>query len=186
MKNITKILILFALLLPAGAFAQLSFSLGATGGYTAPTGDIANYFNSGYNVGAEAELEVAGNDFYADVNYNSLSTKDAALNPKALNITELSVGYRRDLFSLGVGSRVFVDAGAGLYSVSAYNTGSVFTPVIYPSSSNFGVNGGIGAAFPLSASTRFIGKIKYHNIIDNVGGNKNLFTVSAGINFKLY
>ena len=187
MKNITKILVLVALLLPAASFAQISFLVGANGGLTTPTADLATDFNSGYNIGAEAELQLAGNDFFADLVYNSMTAKNTVLNTKNLNITEVSVGYRRDLFNLGAlagGSAVFIDAGAGLYSTSEYfksNGGFIATP----SASNFGVNGGIGASFHFTPKAKFIGRFKYHNIIDAANGNKTYFTISAGVNFGL-
>lgn len=186
MKNIIKILILTCVIaLPCSLSAQVSFSLGAEGGYTAPTATLATDFNSGYNIGGEAELDIIGaGTFYADVVYNSLTPKNTVLNPKNLNITEISVGYRRDLFNLGaVSSRVFIDAGAGLFSTSEYNVSNGVYFTTNPAVQNFGVNGGIGATFPLAATTRFIAKIKYNTILGT--GNTTYITASAGINFKL-
>ncbi len=186
MKNIIKIMILICVIaLPCSLSAQVSFSLGANGGYTAPTATLATDFNSGYNIGGEAELDIIGaGTFYADVSYNSLTPKNTVLNLKNLNITEISVGYRRDLFNLGaVSSRVFIDAGAGLFSTSEYNSSSAGFYSTNPAVQNFGVNGGIGASFPLSASTRFIGKLKYNTILGTV--NTTYISVSGGINFKL-
>ena len=186
MKTFSKIFLLLVLLLPVGAFAQVGFSIGANGGLTTPTADLATDFNSGYNIGGEAELSVLGNTFYGDVVYNSMSPKNTVLNVKNLNITEISVGYRRDLFSLGAlagGSAVFVDAGIGMYSTSEYfKTGSF---IATPSASNFGLSGGLGASFHFTPLVKFVGKFKYHNIIDAANGNKTYFNIGAGINIGL-
>ena len=167
-------------------FAQNKFELGVNGGLTMPTGNLGDAFNVSFNAGAEGVMLIDGtNAAYLDLSYNHLSPKGVVSSNESYSITEISGGYRRNLTTFGAvgNNKLFLDLGAGMYSTKyAYTAGNGNTLSV--SSSDFGINFGLGASFPLGSSSDILTRLKFHNIFTD-GSNTNYFILGVGINFDL-
>ena len=170
MKKISfAVAALAALLISASASSAQSakaVSLGISAGAAIPAGDFADLYTTGYNGTVSLMFRSVGSPIGLRVDgmYNKLSVKDdAVITFPGLGVVEAAVisGANANLvYSLpGVGISPYLIGGGGIY-----NTKLDIDDGDSPDSDNkFGVNGGIGAAFPLSGFTTFI-EARYHHI----------------------
>ena len=130
-------------------------SLGISLGATIPAGELGNDYKTGYNGTVSLGLNSTGSPvgFRIDGMYNKLSSKDNFSLPDVI-ITSANANL---VYALpGVGIRPYLIGGAGIYGLKRDVSGA-------NTESDFGLNGGIGAAFPLSGFTTFI-EARYHHI----------------------
>jgi outer membrane protein with beta-barrel domain len=147
---------LAALSLPA--HAQRRTSVGIAGGATLPVGDLGDATSTGYHV--LGTLAISGTassplGFRIDGMYNSLSGKSGGPDIKLWTVNGNLI------FALAGGTTAtpYLIAGAGWYNTKADETGA-------ESSSDFGINGGIGARFALSGFSTFA-EVRFHNVFSD-------------------
>jgi len=135
-------------------------SLGISIGAAIPVGDLADDYKTGYNGTVSLGLNSVGSPigFRVDGMYNKLSPKEFVDLPDII----LTSANANIVYALpGVGIRPYLIGGGGIYGYKSDFSGA-------KTNTDFGVNGGIGASFPLSGFTTFI-EARYHHIFtDNV------------------
>lgn len=132
-------------------------SLGISIGAAIPVGDLGDDYKTGYNGTVSLGLNSVGSPvgFRIDGMYNKLGVKDdrvVALPDIILTSANANLVYALP----GVGIRPYLIGGAGIYGYKSDVSGA-------KTNTDFGLNGGIGAAFPLSGFTTFI-EARYHHI----------------------
>ncbi len=148
-------------------------SLGISAGAAIPISDLANDYKTGYNGTVSLGFNSYGSPlgFRVDGMYNSLSAKDFVSLPDI----KILGGTANIVYALpGVGMRPYLIGGAGVYGLkSDVNGSSTIT--------KFGLNGGVGASFPLSGFNTFV-EARYHRVFsDNVA--TQFIPVTFGISF---
>ncbi len=177
MKRISSTL---AALAAVAVFASASqaqstkpISLGISAGAAIPVSDLADDYSTGYNGTVSLGFNSYGSPigFRIDGMYNHMSAKDL------VNLPDIKIlgGTANVVYALpGVGMRPYLIGGAGVYGLqSDINGSSTIT--------KFGLNGGIGASFPLSGFNTFV-EARYHRVFsDDVA--TQFIPVTFGITF---
>lgn len=154
----------------SSAQSSKAISLGISGGAAIPVGDFADLYTTGFNGTVSLMFRSVGSPIGLRVDgmYNKLSVKDDALiTVPGFGIVDAAVitGANANLiYHLpGVGISPYLIGGGGIYNLKLdIDDGDS------PDSENkFGLNGGIGAAFPLSGFTTFIEARFHHIFTDN-------------------
>lgn len=145
-----------AIALPANA--QRRTTIGFAAGATVPIGDLGDATSAGFHV--LGTLAVSGTatsplGFRVDGMYNSLSGKSSGPDLTMWTVNG-NVVYA---FPGGLTATPYLIAGAGWYNLKADESGA-------ESTSEFGVNGGIGARFALSGFSTFA-EVRFHNIFSD-------------------
>ena len=176
---------LAALLLSASASSAQSskaISLGISAGAAIPAGDFADFYTTGYNGTASLMFRSIGSPIGLRIDgmYNKLSVKDdATISVPGFGFVDAAIisGANANLvYNLaGTGMTPYLIGGGGIYNVKLdIDDGDS------PDSDNkFGVNGGIGAAFPLSGFSAFI-EARYHHIFTD-NSSTQFIPVTFGI-----
>jgi opacity protein-like surface antigen len=159
------------------AAAARPVSFGVTGGLSLPTGDFADFFESGYNVGALLEFTPAVSPVAIRIegDYQRFAVKDIDSN------TDLRIisGTANALFKFGsaMAIRPYVLGGLGLFNVGS--TGDEGE-----SENKFGYNVGGGLEIPLSGITVF-GDVRFQQVRVGEEGesNFNIVPIKIGIRF---
>jgi hypothetical protein len=132
-------------------------SLGISIGAAIPVGDLGNDYKTGYNGTVSLGLQSTGSPvgFRIDGMYNKLSVKnDRVVSLPDIILTSANANL---VYALpGVGMRPYLIGGGGIYGYKSDVSGA-------KTNTDFGLNGGIGASFPLSGFTTFI-EARYHHI----------------------
>jgi len=157
MVSSTALLIALALIsLPA--HAQRRASVGFAAGASVPVGDLGDGVSTGFHV--LGTLAVSGTassplGFRVDGMYNSLSGKNSGPDVNVWTVN----GNLVYAFPGGMTATPYIIAGAGWYSSKADESGA-------ESSSDLGINAGIGARFALSGFSTFA-EVRFHNIFSD-------------------
>jgi hypothetical protein len=163
--------------LPAQSYKPLTVGIAA--GAAIPVGTLSDDWSSGYNVTGLLALRSLGSPvgLRFEGMYNHFGGKDDAGNPPAVKIW---AGTANLVYHLpGTGITPYLIGGAGFYGVNRDIEG-------FESENKLGLNGGIGAAFPLSGFNTFVEARLHHVFTDRVmpGGNSTQFIpVTFGITF---
>jgi hypothetical protein len=181
MKRISSALIALAAVAigASTSFAQSAkpVSLGISAGATIPISDLGNDYSTGYNGTVSLGFNSPGSPigFRIDGMYNKLAAQDFVNLP---DVTILSANANIVYALPGVGIRPYLIGGAGVYGLkSDVNTAFTGSSTI----TKLGLNGGIGASFPLSGFNTFV-EARYHYIFtDNVA--TQFIPVTFGISF---
>jgi hypothetical protein len=139
------------------AHAQRRASIGIAAGATVPVGDLGDATSTGFHVlGTLAFSGTASSPvgFRIDGMYNDLSGKSSGPNVKVWTVN----GNLVYAFPGGLTATPYVIAGAGWYNSKAEGSTQ--------SSSDLGINAGIGARFALSGFSTFA-EVRYHNIFSD-------------------
>jgi opacity protein-like surface antigen len=162
------------------AQAQRPVSFGVAAGAAVPTGDLGDATSLGYNVTGSIGYSMPAMpvSFRVDGMFNQLSGKDfGGVTGPDLRIMALTANAAYTL--PGVAVRPYVIAGAGMYSSKADVDGA-------ESSSDFGLNGGLGVRFALGGLSTYA-EARLHNIFvkDDAGEKHNVqfSPISFGIQF---
>jgi hypothetical protein len=138
-------------------------------------GNLGDDYKTGYNGTISLGLNSVGSPigFRIDGMYNKLSVKSDRFVPLP-DITITSANANIVYALPGVGMRPYLIGGAGIYG---------YKPDVSGASTNtdFGLNGGIGASFPLSGFNTFI-EARYHHIFTDVSATQ-FIPVTFGISF---
>jgi len=154
-------------------------SLGISAGAAIPVSDLGNLYNSGYNGTVSLGFNSYGSPlgFRIDGMYNSMSAQDSYPGLEDLKISSANANI---VYALpGTGIRPYLIGGAGVYGVKKDHPNA-------PTDTKFGLNGGIGASFPLSGFNTFV-EARVHRVLNyNIDPNFTPVTfipVTFGISF---
>lgn len=140
------------------AQAQRRASVGFAAGASVPVGDLGDGVSTGFHV--LGTLAVSGTassplGFRVDGMYNSLSGKNSGPDVNVWTVN----GNLVYAFPGGMTATPYIIAGAGWYNSKADESGA-------ESSSDLGINAGIGARFALSGFSTFA-EVRFHNIFSD-------------------
>ena len=162
------------------ASAQLSaqspkpFTIGIAGGAAIPLGDLADLYNTGYNGTVSLGLSSLGTPLGLRFEgmYNKVLGRDDVGNPPDARIV---AGTANLVYGLpGVGIRPYLIGGAGYYGLKP-DVDNI------ESENKLGLNGGIGAMFPLSGFNTFV-EARLHHVFTDVSSTQ-FVPVTFGILF---
>lgn len=150
----------------SSAQSAKAISLGISAGAAIPVGDFGEDYTTGYNGTVSLMFKSIGSPIGLRVDgmYNKLSVKDdRTISIPGFGIVDAAVimGANANLvYSLpGTGISPYLIGGAGVYGLKL----DVDDGEDPDSESKFGLNGGIGASFPLSGFNTFI-EARFHHI----------------------
>ena len=158
-KIVAAVAILVGVVTSAGsANAQRRTSVGFAAGATVPVGDLGDATSTGFHV--LGTIAVSGSasaplGFRIDGMYNSLSGKSSGPDVNVWSVN----GNLVYAFPGGMTATPYIMAGAGWYNTKADQSGA-------ESSSDIGINAGIGARFALSGFSTFA-EVRFHNIFSD-------------------
>ena len=135
-------------------------SLGLSLGASIPTGDFGDVYSTGYNGTVSLGFNSVGTPLGIRIDgmYNSFSDRDDLVIARP--DYRIVSGNANLVYALpGVGIRPYLIGGAGIYGQKPDVSGA-------KNVTDFGVNGGIGAAFQLSGFTTFV-EARYHHIFSD-------------------
>lgn len=162
------------------AGAQLSaqspkpLTVGIAGGAAIPLGDLADLYNTGYNGTVSLGLSSLGTPLGLRFEgmYNKVLGRDDVGNPPDARIV---AGTANLVYGLpGVGIRPYLIGGAGYYGLKP-DVDNI------ESENKLGLNGGIGAMFPLSGFNTFV-EARLHHVFTDVSSTQ-FVPVTFGILF---
>lgn len=144
---------------PLSAQYSKPVSLNVAVGAAIPVGDLSDGFNTGYNGTVGLSLHSMGTPLGIRFEgmYNKLGAKDE------VNLPDMKIwgGTANLEYSLpGVGIRPYLIGGAGYYGVKPDVDNA-------ESENKFGLNGGIGAVFPLSGFNTYVEARLHHVFTEN-------------------
>lgn len=148
-------------------------SLGISAGAAIPVSDLGNDYNTGYNITASLGFNSYGSPvgFRVDGMYNSMSAQNGVNLPDV----KISSANANLVYALpGTGIRPYLIGGAGIYGLKRDLAGASTT-------TKLGLNGGVGASFPLSGFNTFVEARLHHVYSDNVA--TQFIPVTFGISF---
>jgi hypothetical protein len=167
----------------ASAQSSKGLSIGISGGAAIPAGDFADLYTTGYNGTVSIMMKSVGSPvgLRIDGMYNRLSVRDDAfVSLPGLGEVEsasISSANANIVFSLpGTGITPYLIGGGGIYQFKIH--GDNFST---DAENKFGINGGIGAAFPLSGFNTFIEARLHHVMTENA--STQFIPVTFGISF---
>lgn len=149
-------------------------SLGIAAGAAIPVGDYANSYNTGYNGTVSLGLSSIGSPIGVRFEgmYNKIMGRADVGNPTDERII---AGTANVVYSLpGQGIRPYLIGGGGYYGLK------LDIPNV-ESNNKFGINGGIGALFPLSGFNTYI-EARFHHVFTDVSATQ-FIPVTFGIMF---
>lgn len=158
-----------------------SITLGISAGAAIPAGDFADVAETGFNGTVSLGFQPYGSSvgLRVDGMYNKFSIKnDLNLGNGYDGDPTIIAGTANLVFSLpGQGIRPYLIGGGGIYGLKSNS--SLSTNDDYET--DVGVNGGIGAAFPLAGFSTFI-EARFHHIFSDPG-SVQFVPVTFGISF---
>ena len=167
----------------SSAQSNKAVSIGISGGATIPVGDFGNFYTTGYNGTASLMFKSIGSPlgFRIDGMYNRLSVKNDAFVPDgaggSVNSVSIAGANANLVYSLpGTGITPYLIGGGGIYSMKTHSDGFDSN-----AENKFGVNGGIGASFPLSGFNTFV-EARFHHVFTD-GSATQFIPVTFGISF---
>lgn len=193
MKTLKRSFYLVALLvfLSSLAYSQQKYStskskqwsLTPEGGVSFPVGSLSENYKAGGNFGLDlnyqANKEVG---FYGKVGYYIMSSKTPGVTDG--KYLEYTAGPRYTFRNKKLKSSIFLEAGLGAYTFqqNSYSYNGVDFPE--NSTTDFGVNAGLGAVLNLGRDVDLLFKAKYHSIFIN-DGSSSFITPVLGIDVRL-
>jgi len=140
-------------------------SIGIAGGAAIPVGDFSDAYNTGFNGTIALGLSSFGSPIglRLEGSYNKLLGRDdLGVNQPDSRVID---GTANVVYALpGVGIRPYVIGGAGIYSLQLDRPGA-------QSVNKFGINGGVGALFPLSGFNAYV-EARFHNVFTDVSSTQ--------------
>lgn len=183
MKNSMKLAAFAGLLaLPFTVQAQRSVSVGVSGGLSLPMGDLADAVDMGYNVTGHIYYSRSTTKlgFRGDVGYDSWEAKGSSSAYDAnLNSLAFVANGTYDFGESTAAMRPYILAGVGMYRTkSSSNVAGIESST---TSSDAGIQGGVGLTFKLSGFNTFL-EARYVNIFSE-GNSTSFAPIVFGIRF---
>jgi hypothetical protein len=148
-------------------------SLGISAGAAIPISDFGDAYSTGWNGTVSLGFNSVGTPvgFRIDGMYNSFSAKDGV----TLADTKIAAGTANIVYALpGTGIRPYLIGGAGIYGLKYDDPSRDWQ-------TKLGLNGGVGASFPLSGFNTFVEARLHHVFSDNVA--TQIIPITFGISF---
>ena len=168
----------------SSAQSAKAISLGISGGAAIPVGDFGEDYTTGYNGTVSLMFRSIGSPIGLRVDgmYNKMSVKDdRVISLPGLGAVDAAVVTSANanlVYNLpGTGITPYLIGGAGIYGLKL-DVDNADDP---ESESKLGLNGGIGASFPLSGFNTFI-EARFHHIFTDVSATQ-FVPVTFGISF---
>ena len=166
----------------ASAKSAKAISLGISAGAAIPVGDFGENYTTGFNGTASLMFKSIGSPIGLRIDgmYNKIGVKDdRTISVPGVGVIDAVVitGANANLvYSLpGTGITPYLIGGGGIYRIKV----DVEDGDDPDSESEFGVNGGIGASFPLSGFNTFI-EARFHHMFTD-GSSRQFIPVTFGI-----
>jgi opacity protein-like surface antigen len=166
----------------SSAQSNKSLSIGISGGAAIPVGDFGEDYTTGYNGTVSLMFKSIGSPIGLRIDgmYNHMSVKDdrtiGVPGFGVVNAAVISSANANLVYSLpGTGISPYLIGGAGIYNLKL----DVDDGDDPDSDNKFGVNGGIGASFPLSGFNTFI-EARFHHVFSE-GSATQFIPVTFGI-----
>lgn len=167
----------------SSAQSAKAVSIGISAGAAIPVGDFGDFYTTGYNGTVSLGLRSVGSPIGLRIDgmYNKLSLKDDAIitipGQGVVESASIMSANANLVYSLpGTGISPYLIGGGGIYSTKLNGDG-----FDTDAESKFGVNGGIGASFPLSGFNAFI-EARLHHIFTDESATQ-FVPVTFGISF---
>ena len=162
-KQILTGLISASAIFAGGLSAQSArpVTLNIAGGAAIPVGDLSDGFNTGYNGTIGLGLSSIGTPL--GLRFEGMYNKFGGRDDLGVNQPDARIiaGTANIEYSLpGAGIRPYLIGGAGYYGLKLDVANAV-------SNNKFGLNGGIGAVFPLSGFNTYVEARLHHVFTDN-------------------
>lgn len=144
----------------ASAQSTRPLSLGISLGASIPSGDFADIYQTGYNGTVSLGFHSVGTPLGIRIDgmYNSFPDRSDLVVPRP--DYRIIGGNANLVYALpGVGIRPYLIGGAGIYGQKPDISGVETT-------TDFGLNGGLGASFQLSGFRTFV-EARYHHIFSD-------------------
>ncbi len=158
----------------SSAQSAKAVSLGISGGAPIPVGDFGDVYKTGYNGTVSLQLNSVGTPLGIRIDgmYNNFSGRDDLLID--VDDNRIMSANANLVYALpGTGIRPYLIGGAGIYSQKRdFPDAKTFN--------DFGLNGGIGASFPLGGFSTFL-EARFHHIMSDVA--TQFIPVTFGISF---
>ena len=168
----------------SSAQSAKALSIGISGGAAIPVSDFGEDYTTGYNGTVSLMFKSVGTPIGIRIDgmYNKMSVKDdVTLSIPGVGIIDaaiISSANANLVYSLpGTGISPYLIGGGGIYGLKLDVDGADDPDM----ETEFGVNGGIGASFPLSGFNTFI-EARYHHIFSE-GVATKFIPVTFGISF---
>lgn len=178
MKRITSTIAGFAAIAifasASSAQSTKPVSLGISAGAAIPVSDLGKDYTTGYNGTVSLGFNSYGSPIGLRIDgmYNHLSHQGSGSN-SALQISSANANL---VYALpGTGIRPYLIGGGGIYGLKSDIRGAATT-------TKFGLNGGLGASFPLSGFNTFV-EGRLHHVFTDDGFSTNFIPVTFGISF---
>ncbi len=144
----------------ASAQSTKPISLGVSLGASIPTGDFGDIYQTGYNGTVSLGFNSAGTPLGLRVDgmFNSFPDRSDLVIPRS-DYRILGANANLVYALPGVGIRPYLIGGGGIYGQKPDIDGAETT-------TDFGLNGGLGASFQLSGFRTFI-EARYHHIMSD-------------------
>lgn len=167
----------------SSAQSSRALSVGISGGAAIPVGDFGDFYTTGYNGTVSLMFKSVGTPLGIRIDgmYNKMNLKDDAIitipGQGTVESASIAAATANLVYSLpGTGISPYLIGGGGIYSLKVQ--GDNFDT---DSENKAGVNGGIGASFPLSGFNTFI-EARFHHVFTD-GGATQFIPVTFGISF---
>ncbi|MGI9043166.1 MAG: outer membrane beta-barrel protein [Gemmatimonadaceae bacterium] len=164
----------------ASAQSTKAVSIGISGGAAIPLGDFSDFYTTGYNGTISLGLKSVGSPIALrlDGMYNRLSVRDdvtISIPPNGfVESASIASANANLVYALpGTGIMPYLIGGGGIYSTKLHGDN-----IDRDSENKFGLNGGLGAAFPLSGFNAFVEARLHHVFTD---GATQFIPVTFGI-----
>ncbi len=152
----------------ASAQSTKPVSLGISGGAAIPIGDFSDFYTTGYNGTVSLGIKSVGSPIALRIDgmYNRLSLRDDAVITVPPNgfVESASIASANAnlVYALpGTGIMPYLIGGGGIYSTKLHGDN-----IDRDAENKFGLNGGLGAAFPLSGFNAFI-EARLHHVFSD-------------------
>lgn len=169
----------------SSAQSNKAVSIGISGGATIPVGDLGDLYTTGYNGTASLMFRSIGSPLglRVDGTYNRMSVRDDVIGLDGIESISIAGVNGNLVYNLpGTGITPYLIGGAGVYWPQGHGNG-----IDSNSEAKLGLNGGVGASFPLSGFNTFLEARFHHVFTDTVEGanhnSTNFIPVTFGISF---
>ncbi|MEO8575500.1 MAG: outer membrane beta-barrel protein [Gemmatimonadales bacterium] len=167
----------------SSAQSSKALSVGISGGAAIPFGDFGDFYTTGYNGTVSLMFKSVGTPLGIRIDgmYNKLNLKDDAIitipGSGTVESASIAAATANLVYSLpGTGISPYLIGGGGIYSLKVH--GDNFDS---DTENKAGINGGIGASFPLSGFNTFI-EARFHHVFTD-GSATQFIPVTFGISF---
>jgi hypothetical protein len=165
---------------PAVLPAQGSTSILLSAGLSLPVSDLANTFNSGYNVnlGLNFGAPVVPVGARLEAGVSSFDRKSGSGNVR------IASGTANAIFNLGPTSAApYLIGGLGIYN-RRFSDQTIFGSTVTQDKTQAGINVGGGLRFPLTGISTFL-EVRYHAMLGNAGDRTNYqyVPITFGVQF---